>query len=88
MGTLILVVLFMCIGAVGLFVHYKTVEGAARKFNQLENTVLQLQKDNLKLQNRLDDCNKTVTELQRKLVEYEEEKRTMLEQQSSGGMEQ
>ncbi len=86
MGTLILVVLFMCITAVGLVVHYRTVDGATRKINQLENTVLQLQKDNLKLQNRLDDCNKTVTELQRKLVEYEEEKRTMLEQQGSGGM--
>ncbi len=84
MGTLILVVLFMCIAMVGLFIHYKTAEGAARRINQLESTLLQMQKENLKLQNRLDDCNKTVIDLQRQLMEYEEEKRAMLVQQCAG----
>lgn len=82
-GTLILVVLFMCICAVGLVVHFKTVEGATSKINQLESTVLQLQKENLKMQNRLRDCNKTVSDLQSQLIAYEEEKRKIIEQQNT-----
>jgi peptidoglycan hydrolase CwlO-like protein len=87
MGTLILVVLFMCIAAVGLVVHYKTVEGATSKINQLEATLLKLQKENLKLQNRLNDCNKTVTDLQSQLLESEKEKQSMLEHHDSSGLE-
>lgn len=84
MAIFLFVASLFAVVIVALFLHQRVVEGISSRIGHYEKALRLQEKENKKLLGRLESCNNTVDNLQRQLMECEQEKRDMAAKQAKG----
>ncbi len=74
---------FFILSVLGLYMHYRIMEGASAKIRRLESEMLKLEKDNLRLGGRLESQENSLNLLRMQLEESERIRRELVLQREA-----